>query len=70
MTQLTSALKEMHDKGIAHRDIKPENTILDSNFNMKICDFGLSKQTDGNSLMQTNAGTLPFQAPEIICGRT
>lgn len=70
MTQLTSALKEMHDKGIAHRDIKPENTILDSNFNMKICDFGLSKETDGNSLMQTNAGTLSFKAPEIICGRT
>jgi len=67
--QLTDAIASMHTKGIAHRDIKPQNTLLDSNYNIKICDFGLSKQTDNASLMQTRLGTLPFQAPELLMGR-
>jgi len=67
--QLISAVAEMHKHNITHRDIKPQNTLLDENFNLKICDFGLSKQTDGASLMTTQAGTKTFQAPEIIMGR-
>jgi len=67
--QLCDALKHMHDNKIAHRDIKPQNTLLDSDFNIKICDFGLSKQTDGASLMETRLGTIPFQAPEILMSR-
>lgn len=67
--QLISAVGAMHEKNITHRDIKPQNTLLDANFNLKICDFGLSKQTDGASLMSTQAGTRTFQAPEIIMGR-
>jgi len=69
LTQLISALGAMHDLGICHRDIKPQNTLLDSNYNVKICDFGLSKETDGASLMTTTLGTRPFQAPEMIMRR-
>lgn len=67
--QLISAVAAMHELGICHRDIKPQNTLLDSNFNVKICDFGLSKETDGASLMSTTLGTRPFQAPELIMRR-
>lgn len=41
--QLCSAVKFVHDKGIAHRDLKLENCFLDKNINMKLADFGLAK---------------------------
>jgi len=69
LTQLVGAIGHMHKQGIAHRDIKPQNTLLDNNFNLKVCDFGLSKETGGASLMNTRLGTLAFQAPEILMSR-
>lgn len=40
--QMLSALEMCNSTGIAHRDIKPENILLDSNFQLRMADFGLS----------------------------
>ena len=36
-------LDYLHAKGIVHRDIKPANFLIDSQCNVKLCDFGLSR---------------------------
>jgi len=33
----------MHHLGIVHRDVKSHNVLVDDNFNVKVCDFGLAK---------------------------
>lgn len=44
LLQLLDALKTVHDAGMWHLDIKPANIILDKNGNVKLIDFGASKQ--------------------------
>jgi len=67
--QLVFGLQAIHKAGIVHRDIKPQNLLLDRSFNLKICDFGLSKifESENKQLMKTtHVGTRGYQAPEIV----
>ena len=72
---IISALKCFHEQGIIHRDLKPQNILLDSRFNIKICDFGLSivvknKNNDQHSQKQMGkVGTKGYIAPEILNGQ-
>ena len=43
MYQILRGLKYIHSCKIVHRDLKPRNLLLDSNCDLKICDFGLSR---------------------------
>jgi len=61
--QLIEGIEYMHNHGIVHRDIKPENILLDSNFNLKIADFGLSTQKLTTSGV---AGTECYNPPEAF----
>ena len=52
---------------IIHRDIKPSNILLNSKGLVKICDFGVSKNTV-NSIVDTFVGTSTYMSPERIQG--
>ena len=38
------AFNFLHSAGIVHRDVKPGNLLMDSNCQVKICDFGLARE--------------------------
>lgn len=44
------AVKFLHSLNIIHRDLKPSNILLDSDLNVKICDFGLSRTMSESSI--------------------
>ena len=41
--QVLRGLKFIHSAGIYHRDLKPRNLLVNSNCDLKICDFGLAR---------------------------
>ncbi|PIN26213.1 Serine/threonine protein kinase [Handroanthus impetiginosus] len=68
---LASALLYLHEEWeqcVLHRDIKSSNVMLDSDFNVKLGDFGLARLMDHELGPQTTGvvGTLGYLAPEYV----
>ena len=59
----------IHDNNIVHRDLKPENIFINNKMDIKIGDFGISRQLDSfkkYAITIKRAGTYDYMAPEII----
>ena len=68
MKKLLKAINHCHSQNIAHRDIKPENIMITEDGDLKLIDFGLSKQVK-NKKMKTIVGTPYYIAPEVLQGK-
>ncbi|MHC4599400.1 MAG: protein kinase domain-containing protein [Planctomycetota bacterium] len=71
--QACSGLHAAHDAGILHRDIKPENLMISKGGRVKIADFGLAKETHGDSQLTGTGialGTPAYMAPEQGMGES
>lgn len=66
MTEICSVMSWLHSFGIVHRDLKPGNILLDSNLDIKLADFGTSRQCAKD--MTNDMGTFGFMAPEVTSG--
>merc|ERR1712042_154150 len=60
-----SYLREKHQ--IIHRDVKPSNILVNSQGEIKICDFGVSGQLI-DSMANSFVGTRSYMAPERLQG--
>jgi mitogen-activated protein kinase 1/3 len=73
--QVLRGLKYIHSCGVLHRDLKPSNLLVNSNCDLKICDFGLARGIEGKANEDGRAGTMLlteyvvtrwYRAPEIM----
>jgi serine/threonine protein kinase len=52
--------------GIVHRDLKSLNLLLDSKWNVKVSDFGLTKFKEDVCSSKEVAGSVHWTAPEVL----
>lgn len=64
-------MKYVHSASVVHRDLKPGNLLVNSDCELKICDFGLSRGFESRpdeyvSHMTEYVATRWYRAPEIM----
>ena len=73
--QLLRALKYIHSANVLHRDLKPSNLLVNSNCDLKVCDFGLARgildsdqmrDSTKRPLLTEYVVTRWYRAPEIM----
>ncbi|KAH8741112.1 protein kinase domain [Cryptosporidium ryanae] len=71
--QLCDAVYFIHTNKMIHRDIKTANIILDSQNNIKLCDFGqartmniITKSNTPGIILDENGGSPRYMAPECF----
>ncbi|KAG7361322.1 serine/threonine protein kinase [Nitzschia inconspicua] len=72
--QVLRGLKYIHSADVIHRDLKPSNLLVNSNCDLKICDFGLARGINeahaegrgGTMLLTEYVVTRWYRAPEIM----
>ncbi|KXZ55748.1 hypothetical protein GPECTOR_2g1298 [Gonium pectorale] len=64
MRPFLEALVYLHSRGLCHRDIKPENILYNSEWKLKLADFGVAINIAEERAV-TRAGTEGYMAPEV-----
>ena len=66
-SQISNAVKYMHDKRIMHRDLKPANIFLTLDGTIKVGDLGLSRELSEHTIQaHSKVGTPLYMSPEVL----
>jgi len=72
--QVLRGMKYVHSAQVIHRDLKPRNLLVNSNCDLKICDFGLARVRFADKEwvcpMTEYVCTRWYRAPEVLCSWT
>ena len=60
LPQILDALKSVHDEGMWHLDLKPANIMVDKAGNVKLIDFGASKQLNAQKGGATTSTAITY----------
>ena len=64
--KIIDALMHLHENKIAHRDLKLANILINEDYEIKLADFGLSKEHGDVDMFSTMCGTPLTMAPEVL----
>nr|XP_023030311.1 cyclin-dependent kinase 12-like isoform X2 [Leptinotarsa decemlineata] len=72
MKQILEGLNYCHNRNILHRDIKTTNILMNSRGQVKLADFGLSRQVDPEDKQRpytNNVVSYWYRSPELLMGQ-
>ncbi len=68
-SQVTEALRAVHERGILHRDVKGGNVLVEESGRAWLCDFGVALDLEASSRVTQAGGfvgTEHYSAPELL----
>ncbi|MEY3210872.1 MAG: hypothetical protein RIT28_1353 [Pseudomonadota bacterium] len=70
--QAADAVAYMHRMGVRHRDIKPSNILVEGDGTLKIVDFGIAADLQGEAITRTDEafGSVSYAPPEWVDPKT
>ena len=66
MIQLVGAVAYLHSRNMVHRDLKLQNVLVNSDYNLKLIDFGFATRVESGTLLNVYCGTPSYMSPEIV----
>eukprot|EP01117_Protostelium_nocturnum_P008294 TRINITY_DN2962_c0_g1_i2.p1 TRINITY_DN2962_c0_g1~~TRINITY_DN2962_c0_g1_i2.p1 ORF type:complete len:1112 (-),score=374.17 TRINITY_DN2962_c0_g1_i2:72-3407(-) len=68
---IAKGMLHLHYEGVIHRDLAVRNILLTKHLDVKVSDFGLSREQDSEAanVTTTSVGPLKWMAPESILSR-
>jgi serine/threonine protein kinase len=66
--QILSALKYLHEQGLAHLDLKLENILVEPKEGVKLIDFDACEPIEKANKITSSKGSLGYRAPELAKG--
>ncbi|XVE80852.1 hypothetical protein DITRI_Ditri15bG0014100 [Diplodiscus trichospermus] len=64
--QILPGLKYINSANVLRRDLKPSNLLLNGDYDLKICDFGLTRITSESDLLTEYVVTRWYRVPELL----
>lgn len=64
--QILRGVKALHSASVIHRDLKPSNLLINKDWHLRICDFGLARSTKRGFALTEYVVTRWYRAPEIM----
>ena len=70
LAEIVVAMEFLHSQGVVYRNLKPENILITDDGHIKLTDYVLSKNMEGESKkgVYTFKGSIQYMAPQIIKG--
>eukprot|EP00049_Salpingoeca_infusionum_P001085 m.45039 g.45039 ORF g.45039 m.45039 type:complete len:257 (+) comp10860_c0_seq2:187-957(+) len=66
--KIVAGLRYLDKSNVLHRDLKPDNVLVNTQGEVKLCDFGISRKLLTCAKAQTFVGTTRYMAPERLVG--
>ena len=69
--QILHGIYDADSLSISHRDLKPQNILINDDFKVAICDWGISRfmETTDDHSFTTEVQTLWYRCPELLLGK-